>query len=175
MAAWVASDLSTILPVVTAKIAEITGLDASRVVVSVLQPEDVPTVAAAQDVIVRLMGELPDEGIIHGSGRYDDRRHRTLEVSVRTRLHLDQIGQNLQQLTHASLGHLRMEDLVVEALELYSVAGTAGDVLTAPLRVGRLTTPGKLRSNPDWICSTFTVECEYSRDLDAAITTQFDE
>lgn len=174
MAAWVAATLNQILPVITARLAASTGLDATRVLVSVLQPEDVPCFGAAQDVVVRVMHEHEDAAVVDGCGRHDDRRLRLLEISPRTRVQLDASGQDLYRLTDLSLGHLALEDAVVAALQLYSVAGSGGDVWSAPLRVRRVTMPDKLRSNPDWVCSTFGVDLEYRRDLDAALSTQFD-
>lgn len=170
---WESTDLATVLPVLTARLVRVTGLDATRVALSVWPADEVPTFAADQDVIVRVMGERPEQGVIEGAGRYDDRRERSLEVAVRTRVQLDQAGQALQLLTHASLGHLRMEDLVVEALQLFSPPSRRGGVLAAPLFAGRWTAPQRMKSNPDWVWSTLDVPLSYVRDLDVGLDAQF--
>lgn len=177
MAEWARSDLGTILAGVVGRLVAVTGLDATRVAVTVLQPEDFPIFHAPQDVLVRPMGEEPDRGAIDGAGRWHNLRTRTLAVSVRTRLHLDQAGRDLDRLADASRGHLRMEDLAVDALELWNVPGSGGDVITAPLRCGRWNEPQRLRQGgelTDWVYSTLHVECTYVRDLDASISTQFE-
>lgn len=142
-----------------------TGLDDSRVVITCLSPDDTPRLAAAQDVLLRLLNEEPEVGVIEGAGRYDNRRKRKLEVTQRTRLSLDVYGQDLYRLTDTTLGHLALEDTVCDALELYFP--TSGDnALSLPFRVGGLSSPQRLRADPDWLFSSFTVEIEYSRALD---------
>lgn len=144
-----------------------TGLDATRVFISVLSPEDTPVYGAPQDIILSWKAEEPDEGIIDGAGRYDNRRKRTLEVTCRTRLALDPGNQDHSRLTDESLGHFALEDSIVDALELYQPGeGDTIDVLAAPLRVGRLTEPKRRRGDGHWVYSTFTVSVEYRRDLD---------
>lgn len=172
MAKWARTNPETILLAVLARLAETTELDESRIILSIIQPEDVPTFAAFQDVVVRAMSEMPDSGAVHGAGRHHDLRERTIEVSARTRVQLDQTAQALAQLTDATLGHLILENLIVEALQEWLAPGSDGDVLTAPMEVGRLTTPARLRTNPDWVCSTFTVNFQYVRDLDLTPSRQ---
>lgn len=167
MGQWVAANLSDILTPTLAWLAQETGLDASCVYVTCLPPEQTPRFDAPQDVLVRPMNEEPDAAKIDGAGRYDNRRTRTLEVSARTRLHLDQAGRDGYRMTDESLGHLALEDRIADALELY-YPSDGEDALCAPFRVGRLTAAARLRDDAFWVYSTFTVSVEYIRDLDTA-------
>lgn len=175
MPAWNRTSVRAIILAAVARIVEITELDAARVGVTVLPPDEVPPFGAPQDVLVRVRGETPDEGIIDGTGRWDNRRRRILDVACRTRVSLDEEGGDLARLTHESLGHVLLEDLVVEALEIFNAPDPdeAGSLITAPLRVGRLTDPQRMAKFPDWVFSVFTVEAEYSRDLDTDLSSQF--
>lgn len=159
-----------ILLAVREQLVEVTGLDDTRVFVSVLSPEDAPRYAAFQDILLRPMGEEPDVGNIDGAGRYDNRRTRQFEVAVRTRVALDQSDRDHARLTDESLGHIVLEDLVVEALELFHLEDDDSDVLAAPLRVGRLSMPQRLRSDAHWVFSAFVCEAEYRRDLTVDIS-----
>lgn len=168
MATWRRANFTEILLAVRAYLVSETGLDDTRVFVSALGADDVPRFSATQDLILRPQGEEPLAGIVDGSGRYDRRTRRSFEAIVRTRVLLDQSGRDSVRLTDASLGHLALEDAVVDALELYHLADSAGDALAAPLRVGRLTGPQRLRDDRTWVWSAFTVEVEHRRDLDIA-------
>lgn len=160
--------IGTIVTATAAYLADQTGLDPSRVFITVMTPDDTPRFGAAQDILLRPMSEEPDVGIIDGAERFDNRRIRSIEVSIRTRLFLDQAGQDSARLTDVSLGHFQMEDKVVDALEFYYPSdGDTNNALSLPFRVGRLTAPQRLRDDANWLFSTFTVAVQYMRDLDA--------
>ena len=173
MAQWARTTPRAFLPVIVARLVTVTGLDSTRVVISVLEAEKVPLFAAFQDVIVRPVDEFPDTTVIDGAGRWENWRRRILQVSVRTRVQLDPAGQNLVQLTDASLGHLALEDAVMEALEIFNVPGDNDDVLTAPLRTGHFSKPEQMKQNPAWVVSTVEVEVLYRRELDVSLEAQF--
>lgn len=173
MSEWARTTPRVFLPIILARLVTITGLDQTRIAITVLEPEKVPLFAATQDVLVRVMDEVPNEGVIDGGGRWENWRTRFLQISVRTRVQLDPAGQNLVQLTDASLGHLALEDLVIEAMELFSTPGDNGDVLTAPLRTGRFAKPEQMKQNPAWVYSTCDVEALYRRELLTSLEAQF--
>jgi hypothetical protein len=168
VAEWARASGRGILLKLRLRVAEWCALDLSRVVVTVLDPSETPRTTAQQDILLRPGGEDSLEGILDGSGRYDDRRTRSLELSVRTRVQLDQAGQDLTRLTDASLGHVQMEDRLIDGLQNYQVPGDGSDVWTAPLRLTRLSQPQRLKGDIDWVSSTFTAHYEYTRDLDTA-------
>lgn len=158
-----------VLEAVRARIVEVTELDDARVFITALDPDSAPRFGAAQDVLVRPASETPEAGTIDGAGRIDNRRKRRIEVTIRTRLLLDEADRDTSRLSDASLGHLALEDTVCDALELYNPTGEGDDAICLPLRVGQLSQPQRLRSDPSWVASTFVVEAEYLRDLDQTI------
>ncbi len=173
MASWARTSVRAIVLAMRTRLVEITELDDARVTVTVLPIEDVPPFGGVQDVIVRIMGETPDEAAIDGAGRWHNLRTRSFQVGARSRVSLDEAGSDLSRMTHESLGHVLLEDLVVEALELFNAPGENDDVITAPIRVGRLTDPARMKKFDDWVWSSFTVEATYVRDLDTDLDAQF--
>lgn len=165
MGEWRRASIGEIVLALRTYLVSETGLDDSRVVVTALPRESVPRLAAAQDLLIRVLGETPDTPVIDGAGRHDNRRHRTLEVTPRTRVSLDRLDQDLVRLTDESLGHLALEDMVADALELYHLED-GPDVMAAPLRVMQLTAPERLQTDKHWIASSFTVALTYRRDMD---------
>ena len=175
MAEWARSSLRPILLAIVSRLAEITEIASTRVILTVLPPDEVPPFGAPQDVLVRVRGEHPDEAAIDGTGRWHNLRHRSLDVACRSRVSLDEAGRDYYRLTDETLGHVLLEDLVVEALELFNVPGDNDDLLTAPLRVGRLTDPQRMKApHHEWVFSVFSVDVTYVRDLDTELTSQFD-
>lgn len=164
----VPSAIGGIVTALAAYLADRTGIDTSRVIVTSLPCDENPKFAASQDILLRPMAEQPEVGIIDGAGRFDNRRKRVIEVSARTRVLLDPAGQDLVRLTDASLGHFALEDKICDALELYYPSDTDDNAMCLPLRVGRLTDPRPMRNDRNWVFSTFAVEVEYMRDLDTS-------
>lgn len=142
--------------------------DESRVIITVIDPRDVPRLAASSDVVIRIMGESPRTEIIDGSGRYDNRRTRRLKIACRSRLMLDLTGQDEQRIVHESLSHIVLEDAVLNALEL-QWQDSALQALTSPWRLGHLSDPERLKDDDTWVLSAFDAEFDYTRDLDLTI------
>jgi len=111
----VASSMADILPVLLERLVAVTSLPAERVNAWV-GDADPPQLQADQDLVVRLAGVTPDQSWYGGGGRYAPRVTERVEVQVRTRLSLDPVGGAATWLTDASLGHVRLRDLVLSAL-----------------------------------------------------------
>lgn len=165
--AWKKTSASTVLLALRDWVVSQTGLDDTRVIITVLDAEATPRFGAPQDILLRPLDESPEVGIIDGAGRFDNRRRKRFQVCVRTRLLLDSTGQDYTRLTDASLGHTIMEDAVVDALELYWPSD-GSDALCSPVRVGKLSDPKRIRDDPDWVWSGFDCDFEYTRDLNIA-------
>lgn len=138
-----------------------------RIVITAADAEDVEHVNAEQDVLLRAMGESPEAGI-EGGGRYVNRRKRTLEVVLRTRLWVDEAHTDTKRLTDASLGHWALEDLVVDALEHWFPLDSAGDALSEPVECKGISMPRKDRKDKGWISSRLDASFVYLRDLTLA-------
>ncbi len=142
------------------------SLDASRCLITALPAANVPHTQGDQDVLVRLMNENPNEGFIEGGGRVVDYRYRTLEITVRSRTYLDDVQQDLVRLTDSTLGHIVLEDAVVNALQCIQIGDSSQNLLTEPMTVGSISTPEKDRDDPNWVSSSLSVKVPYSRNLD---------
>ena len=143
-----------------------TAIDPSRIFVSVLDADSCPLFDGDQDVILRVMGERREGGMLEGAGRVDDRRTREIQVVMRSRVYLDQVEQDLIRLTDASLGHLWLEDAVADALEIFMATDGDGNVLTTPWYLEGPTAPQAMRNDRNWVWSAFTCSFDYERALD---------
>ncbi len=103
----------------------------------------------------------------HGAGRYDLRVNRVVRVKIWTRLALDEINEDFQRLTNASLGHLKTEGQVYDALAGYQPTDDEGNWLVAePIRPGSATEPDSDGEENGWINSTVSFDMEFLVPLD---------
>lgn len=143
------------------------GWQALRIPVVAGGDTQVPHRLGDQEVIIRVLGEEPDRGVIDGAGRVSNRRTRRLQVECRTRLILDRDDEDLQRLTHSSVGHIELEDAVCDCLETFFPVDESGDALVGqPVRCHGLSDPRPDRDAREWVSSKWSVEFLYDRDLD---------
>jgi hypothetical protein len=166
MAAVIRSNVRAILLAIQAEVLVQSGLVSDQIMISVLEPQDVPHFNAAQEVIIQVLNEGLVDNVANYSGRVDDRRVRTLRFACRTRLLLDQSGQDFYRLTDASLGHLALEDAVYDAVRCFMPTDDLENAIGLPVRGGPFSQPRRERADDSWVVSTFTADVEYSRDLD---------
>lgn len=142
--------------------------DQFRVVVR--DPSEVKPIAGDFDVLFALGDETPDERVRIGGGRTVNKRDRRATLVVRSRLLLDSVDEAGAQLFDPDDGHLRLEDAVCDALELFQPATEAGDwLVTEPITLNRLTRPRKLAGSEGWVYSEWEVSFSYIRTLDNSI------
>lgn len=165
MASQIRSTFREILLLLREQIITVTSLDPSRVILTAR--EDVPHVSAEQDILLVPLDEVPDRENIAAAGRVCNYRTRKVKVVLRSRLVLDQVGQDFVHLTDASLGHLALEDAVCDALEIFTPEDADRNALTAcPVRLEGLSRPQPERAAPEWITSSWDLSVEYLRALD---------
>jgi hypothetical protein len=170
MAAFVRANLGDILALIRAQVAARVRVPLEAVVLTTLPLEEVDAPLGERDVLIQLGNELPLPGR-DGGGRHVNRRKRNLKVAARTRLHLDEPERDLVRLTHATQGHLKMEDLLVDCLESFIPTSAAGDALAQPLLCGEISpaargTFGSHKSPSARLMSWFPASVEYVRSLD---------
>lgn len=169
MATVLPSAFGTILTGLQQQLTLLTGLDSSRIVITLLPVEDTPYFGAEQDVLIRPGSERPNVPAIDGAGRMNNLRYRQVHVTARSRVNLDRTQEDAVRLTDQARGLMALEDLIVDALEYWSYTDASGNDLSLPARVGQLTEPrrhrGKQGTTDGWCYSTFTVEIEYRRAL----------
>lgn len=167
MPAVIRSNVSDILLLLRQRIADITDLNINRIIITQLDPEDVPHYAGVKEVLLQVMQEDRTGSISDGSSRVDDRRTRTIQVVCRSRLYLDRDIQDLDRLTNATLGFLAFEDSVYDAVCEFFATDSDDNVLTsAGMKTHSITKPSRERADPNWVYSTLTLHFEYTRDLD---------
>lgn len=156
--------LRNILPLIQQQVADWLEWDISRVIITVLPPRDVPHTMAEQDVLLYVKSESVDSGAFEGGGRNSHIRTRRLQVVMRSRVALDIAAQFPIHLTDDSLGHISLEDQVVDALSGWLVCDADENILTLALRPGEVSEPQADPVDNTWVSSTFGVEFEYVRD-----------
>ncbi len=169
--AWVAAPIGTILRLLKAQLVSVTGLDPSRVHITARDANQMPHDSGDRDLIIRPMYERPTPGMLEGGGRKNDRRFREVQIIPRSRAYLDPVDSDEVRLTDGTLGLLALEDMVVDALEMFQVTQTvqatgAVNTLTFPIFVEGPTAPEPDRDDENWVHSTFTLQIQYQRLLD---------
>jgi len=119
-------------------------------------------VNAERLVGLRPTGETPAEGI-DGGGRYVNRRRRTMDVVLYSRMWLDETNVSTEMLTKASLGHFTFEDLVVNVLEDWFPLDREGNAISEPVACLDWLTPARDRKDAGWVSSRLEVAFVYSR------------
>jgi hypothetical protein len=142
----------------------IEGLDASHVLITCR--DNVPYYSGDHDIVLRVLGETPENEIINSAGRLDNRRWRRLRVIMRSRLVVDQVDMDVNRLCDEDIGHIVFEDAVCDALEEFFTQDDIQNTLQATnLKVRQLSDPEQDPKHPEWVKSSFMVDIEYCRDL----------
>lgn len=162
------SSAREVLLALQAQVATITGLDLTRVIITAAEPADVPHHAAEQDILLRLGAEY-SELSVEGGGRFADLRRREVQVYCRSRLWLDTTDSDTARLTDASLGHVALEDRLLEAvqrwmpLEPADDPGAAVNAIALPGEAGGFSAPVRDRQDPSWVSSRLELSFQYQR------------
>ncbi len=168
MAAPIPAPFGTVLLAIQAKIIVQTGLDPSAVPIT--KRDQLPQFIADKMVILRVMGETPDAEVIRGSGRIANRRYRKVRIIVRTRFYVDESDRDTVWMTDPALGHLALEDQVIDALEVVWIEDASSNALTfEPCRCGSVSEPKDIGGSKDkgWGESFIELTVPYWRKLSA--------
>lgn len=119
-----------------------------------------------QYVWIRPRNQAPNLPVIEGGGRFDARMRRTIAVTCRTRLALDESDQDYEWLLNRELGHFELEEAIWDALYLWAPADVDENWLVAmPLQPRGTAAPQKDKVNAEWGESSLEVEVEYLMNL----------
>jgi hypothetical protein len=143
--------------------------DASRVLI-VARRKKTPHFAAVQDVLVRPAGFRVQIPWADTEGRVGMLIRRTILLTPRTRMELDQADQDIDLLTDASLGHFVFEEAIINALHLYQPLDGAGDALTIePMHLTQGDDAAKEdEKSQGWGYATLNLEASYFLAVDQA-------
>jgi hypothetical protein len=95
-----------------------------------------PRFQGDQDILLRLLRPVPEEGFVSGSGRLATVVQRPLLVTLRSRSQTDPSDADDLWLTDPALGLLALEDRVLDALHLWWPTSPQGILLTTePMRL----------------------------------------
>src|SRR5262245_12861192 len=100
MPAPIATSLRTLLPLLTARLTAVTGVPSNRVLL--LQRQNTPHFQGDSDLLVRVGPPAPHEGYSSGAGKNAVILRRTLQVTPRVRLAVDQSDRDDYALLSAS-------------------------------------------------------------------------
>ncbi len=169
MATVIRANLSAIIPAVLTRLGEISGFPPERVILS--QVQELPFNAQADQILwLRIEDFRPDEAIFDGSGRIDARAEHTLAVRVRTRLGLDENDRDYARMLDASLGHLDLVDVVLNALWGFQPTDTGDDTgnwyVTEPMKWKSAQGPQRDRVDPNWAQTVLLFRMVRTADLD---------
>lgn len=133
--------LRDIVTSVTAQLIQTTSgsspLTANSIKISTrFQASPVPKLDGDRDVLLRFASPYPVEDFVCGAGRIASVVYRHMEVVIRTRLQTGMIDRDDTWLMDATLGHLAVEEFVVDRLHLFDPLNiTGGRLLIEPMRV----------------------------------------
>jgi hypothetical protein len=139
-------------------------LDASGIFLS--QRIDAPHWQANYDVLLRAGGFIVDQRLDLAGGRITTALTRSLIVTCRTRVSLDESGKDLAWLFgdgNLVLGHLALEEAVVDALHEQTPTDASGNLLTKePVKLVGGTEASKEGRDPNsWGSSLLTFSMVY--------------
>jgi hypothetical protein len=124
------SSITTILQSIQARLIAETGLDPTRIYFSARNRKTVH-MTADQDILLRVGRPNPDEGFVAGSGRVATVVRRLLTVTPRTRLITDMSDRDDLWLFDPNLGHIALEETIVDALNCWMPSDTMDNILLA--------------------------------------------
>jgi hypothetical protein len=167
MATVLRSNLETIIPVVLARLQAVTGFPPERCFPTVEDPVGYHC-QADQYIVLQIDTEDTNLMTNEAEGRFDDRQMRRIAVHLRTRLNLDETGHDYQWLLNATLGHLRLERQIKDALSGFIPVDSGDNWLglcgmdPAPVQRPRKANPAE----PGWGESVLGFVIPYIQDLD---------
>lgn len=166
MATVIRTRLSALLPLLQQQVMSVLGFPAERVII--LSREQQPYHAQAdQYVRIRPRSQMTEDSIVVGAGRFDTRARRKINVTLFTRLSLDEADRDAIWLDDPTLGHLAKEHLLFDAVATWHPLDGAGNwLLAGTAKLGPVSEPSKERAEPEWGKSELDVDLTYVLDLD---------
>ena len=162
----ITTSLTAILPVIRQKLIDDEILQGTRINFTV--EEDWPHLSAQQDILLKVRTEKRHGNFQMGSGRYDVRVKRTLQVILRTRKLSDKVGSDYKLLNDTAVGVIAIEDSIIESLEDFIPVDANGNMLTFEgLEFSDISEPQKAKAQKDWTSSSVNFTIPYRR----AVTT----
>jgi hypothetical protein len=130
------SSLIPILQAIQTQLMSTTSFPLERVNIVATWPKD-PQIVGDQDLLIRPLGFICnlEEGA-QGAGRVETLIHRRLAIKVRTRLAYDSEQDQVGWLTDATLGHLQLEEQVLDSLQNFiPMDGSSNWLVAQPLQL----------------------------------------
>lgn len=168
MATVIRTSLEVILPVIVQRLVDVTGFPSpERVYLTIEDPVGYHN-QADQYIAVQVLTENPNMMLVDTGGRFDARTKRQINVHLRTRLNLDEVGHDTAWLVNASLGHLRVEHQINDALQGYEPVDASNNWLVSePMDPGSITAPRKAKEEiPGWGESVLSFLIPYINNFD---------
>jgi len=145
------------------------GWPLERLYIATLEVPPV-NVQADQYATIRMMGLNPVKSIIHGAGRVDYRVQMPVAITISSRADLDDIAQQIIWLTDLSLGHLKFEVAIINALGCIWFEDAAGNgYLYEDIILERGDVPKLDKKESGWGQSTLTFSLDFVLDLDQTV------
>ncbi len=177
MVAQIRSSMSAILPVVETRLQAVTGLPTECV-----RPwlgEEAPHLQADQDLVLRLKGFTPTSSWQDGGGRYTTQIEERIEVAVRARIALDEVGVSRSWLYGGTDGAgtgsaLGLRNLVLSALQGFIPTDATGDALTdceLQLVPSQAPKPDTQKGATGWGEERLSFLVKYTQALDLTLST----
>jgi hypothetical protein len=163
------ASLTAILPLIETQVVAVTGLSSSQVY-STAQ-KNPPIYEGDHVVQIRPTGFTVQTDQSFPEGRLDTRITRDLAVKVVTRLGLDEPDRDRVWLEDQTLGHIVLEESVINALQNFWPTDVNGNVLTTnPIQLAPASDPETEEDEPGWGSSLVTFQVSYILPLNQGLT-----
>lgn len=105
-----------------------------------------------------------------GAGRWATEVHGRINVYIRARLALDEAYRDTEWLTNNTLGILKTQHAVIDALQMFlPVYSNSTPMLLEPMRLMYVNEPRKERQSPDWGELMCEFRVSYKLHLDTSV------
>lgn len=170
MAGVIRTNLRTLIPLLKQRIIINAALDSTQVLVLGRRSAP-PPLRGDRDILIRWSAPypIPEQGTGHGRVWYATRR--MVSVTVRVRLAVDISDENETWLSDETIGWSKLEDQIVDALDMYMPENSNGDLLVHQPIILIPSSPDPDHDAEDQTRgeSTLIFSLVYSPDLDQSI------
>lgn len=173
MAGVIPTSFRAIAPLITARLAEVAEIPASRIFWVARQR--VPHFVGPWDLVLRPRGSVSLDPNTEGGGRHDTRLRRIIDVAVRIQRATDESARDDDFLFAEPsdddtdlIGYFAAQERVIDALHVFSPTAANGDVLVAePMRMVNDNDPLREQGMEHiWGDGTLAFEVVYTLNLD---------
>jgi hypothetical protein len=147
-----------------------TAIAANRVLI--VARDSVPHFSANHDFLIRGGDAQNAEAEFDGMGRYATTVEQIIEITVRTRMMLDQADRDTDWLTTASTGHAATCHSLIGALHKWTAVADANLLMSSPMRFTRWGKPKReaKRDTPrGWGERVLSFSVRYLLNLDTSV------